>query len=243
MFLRVPITLALLPGGGPIIVLIIFLVRKSSSLREAVKFLIAYLLYNDGIQTVIVVAAIFASVELGMSSTNLILVILMIQFVAFAGAYSFSYLARLLGARNAILLSLVIWSGAVVYAYAGMQDETLLPDLGITRAELEFWILGFIIALVLGGSQALSRSLFAQMIPNNVEAEFFSFYEVSERGTSWMGTFIFGLANQMTGSLRVGVLSLIFFFLAGLIILPFVNVRQAMEQAAQESEEQLTLTG
>ncbi len=237
LFLRLPTTLALLPGLGPIAVLVIFLVRKSSSLPEAVKFLLAYLLYNDGIQTVIVVAAIFASEELGLSSTNLILVILMIQFVAFAGAYGFSYLARWLGARNAVLFSLVIWSAAVIYAFSGMRDFSPVAGLGISRAELEFWVLGFIIALVLGGSQALSRSLFAQMIPKAREAEFFSFYEVSERGTSWLGTFIFGLANQFFGSLRIGVLSLVFFFIAGLVLLPFVNVDKAMREAANAAAE------
>jgi len=84
---------------------------------------------------------------------------------------------------------------------------------------------------VLGGSQALSRSLFSQMVPKGQEAEFYAFYEVSERGTSWLGTFIFGLVNQVFGSMRIGILSLIFFFILGLIILPFVNVPKAMEEA------------
>ena len=100
---------------------------------------------------------------------------------------------------------------------------------------MEFWFLGFIIALVMGGSQALSRSLFAQMIPKDQEAEFYSFYEISERGTSWMGTFLFGLVNQLTGSLRLGIVSVIVFFLLGLILLPMVNVPKAMEQARQTS--------
>jgi len=83
----------------------------------------------------------------------------------------------------------------------------------------------------MGGSQAISRSLFAQMIPNGKEAEFYSFYEVSERGTSWTGPLIFGLANQIGGSLRYGILALIFYFIAGLIVLPFVNVHKAMADA------------
>jgi UMF1 family MFS transporter len=85
--------------------------------------------------------------------------------------------------------------------------------------------------MVMGGSQAISRSLFAQMIPSGKEAEFFSFYEVSERGTSWIGPLIFGLANQWFGSLRIAILSLIFFFIMGLIFLPFVNVKKAIEDA------------
>ncbi|MEJ5223433.1 MAG: MFS transporter, partial [Anaerolineales bacterium] len=98
---------------------------------------------------------------------------------------------------------------------------------GETRV-LQFWVLGFFIALVMGGSQAISRSLFAQMIPAGKEAEFYSFYEISERGTSWIGPLIFGLMNQLFGSLRPAILSLIFFFVAGLLILPFVNVQKAI---------------
>jgi len=85
-----------------------------------------------------------------------------------------------------------------------------------------------VIALVLGGSQAISRSLFAQLIPRGREAEFYSFYEVSDRGTSWIGPLVFGLANQIFLSLRPAILSLIFFFIAGLIALPFVNERKGM---------------
>jgi UMF1 family MFS transporter len=113
-----------------------------------------------------------------------------------------------------------------------MKNTAIIPALGIPQSEFEFWLLGFTIALVLGGSQALSRSLFSQMIPEDQEAEFFSFYEVSERGTSWMGTFIFGVVNQAFGSLRLGILSVIFFFLVGLVLLLFVNVDNAVEQAA-----------
>jgi UMF1 family MFS transporter len=234
ILLHVPVWLALLPALGPIAILVIFLWRKSRELPEAVKFLVAYLLYNDGIQTVIAVSAIFAAQELGMAATNRILVILMIQFVAFVGAYGFAYLARGLGARNAIILSLVVWSVVVIYAYAGMQSTAIV--LGMEQRELEFWLLAFVVALVLGGSQALSRSLFAQMIPRDQEAEFFSFYEISERGTSWLGTFIFGVVNQQFGSLRLGILSLIFFFVVGLALLPAVNVARAIGQGKLASK-------
>ena len=232
--LRVPIWLALLPAVGPIAVLVLFIIRKARTLPEAMKFLVAYLLYNDGIQTVIAVSAIFAVQELAFSSTNLILVILMIQFVAFIGALLFGRLAGRVGAKRAIILSLVIWSVVVIYAWGGLQSTAIV--LGMEQRQLEFWLLGFVIALVLGGSQALSRSLFAQMIPKDQEAEFYSFYEISERGTSWMGTFVFGVVNQMFGSLRIGILSVIFFFIMGLILLPLVNVALAMEQAKQASK-------
>lgn len=234
-----PIWLVLVPGAGPLAVLGIFLYRKSRTLSEAVRYLLAYLLYNDGIQAVIAISAIFAVQELGMASTNLILVILMIQFVAFGGAYLFSFIAGKMGTRNAIMVSLLVWSIAVIYAFAGMRSEIIVESFGITQAELEFWILGFVIALVLGGSQALSRSLFSQMIPKSQEAEFFGFYEVSERGTSWLGAFIFGLANQLTGSFRIAILSLIFFFIVGLVLLATVNVDKAIEQGEQASVAEL----
>lgn len=232
--LGLPVWLAMLPGLGPIAVMVIFIARKARTLPEAMKFLVAYLFYNDGIQTVIAVSAIFAAEELGFSSTNLILVILMIQFVAFLGALGFGRLAARIGAKRTILLSLVIWSAVVIYAALGMQNTAQVW--GMEQRQLEFWLLGFIIALVLGGSQALSRSLFAQMVPADQEAEFYSFYEISERGTSWMGTFVFGLVNQMFGSLRVGIVSVIVFFLVGLALLPLVNVPRAMAQSRQMPE-------
>jgi len=191
---------------------------------ETLKYLLAYFLYNDGIQTVIAVSATFAAAPLirgglELDQGTLTMVILMIQFVAFGGALFWGKLAGWVGAKRSILISLVIWAGVVTYAYGGMQGESRV---------LEFWILGAFIALVLGGSQAISRSLFAQMIPVGQEAEYYSFYEVSERGTSWVGPLIFGLTNQALGSLRPAILSLIFFFVMGLILLPFVNVEKAI---------------
>ena len=203
--------------------------REMKHFPETLKFLLAYFLYNDGIQTVIAVASTFAAAPLarggvGLPQDTLIALILMIQFVAFAGALFWGKLAHWIGSKQSIIVSLVIWSGVVIYAYGGLKGESRI---------IEFFILGIFIALVLGGSQAISRSLFAQMIPKGREAEFYSFYEVSERGTSWTGPLIFGLANQLFGSLRYGILALIFYFIAGLVILPFVNVKKAMQDVKQ----------
>lgn len=191
---------------------------------ETLKFLLAYFLYNDGIQTVIAVSATFAAAPLiqgglELGQETLTAVILMIQFVAFGGALLWGRLATWIGAKRSVIVSLVIWSGVVIYAYGGLQSDNVT---------LEFIVLGIFIALVMGGSQAISRSLFAQMIPAGKEAEYYSFYEVSERGTSWIGPLVFGLANQLFGSLRYGILSLIFFFVVGLILLPFVDVNKAI---------------
>ena len=205
--------------------------REMKNFPETLKYLLAYFLYNDGIQTVIAVSSTFAAAPLTrggieLPQDTLIAVILMIQFVAFFGALFWGRLAGWIGAKQSIIVSLVIWAGVVIYAYGGLQGESRVT---------EFFILGIFIALVMGGSQAISRSLFAQMIPPGKEAEFYSFYEVSERGTSWTGPLIFGLANQIFGSLRYGILSLIFYFIAGLIVLPFVNVQKAMEDVKEHS--------
>lgn len=214
-----------LPMFGPIVMLVIFLRNKARTLPETSKFLTSYLIYNDGIQTVIAISSIFAAAPLlrgGLELSNdiLIQVILIIQFVAFLGALFWGKLAKWIGAKQAIIVSLVIWTGVVIYAYGGMKGESRTT---------EFFILGVIIAVVLGGSQAISRSLFAQMIPKSKEAEYFSIYEISERGTSWLGPMIFGVANQVFGNIRIAILALILFFLVGLILLPFVNVNKAIE--------------
>ncbi|MCB9006616.1 MAG: MFS transporter [Ardenticatenaceae bacterium] len=187
-------------------------------------YLIAYLIYNDGIQTVIIVATAFAADELGVETSSLLLLVLIIQFVAFVGAFAFGFLARRIGAKRSIMLSLVIWSGLVIYAYAFLNNETQL------------FIIGVLVAIVLGGSQALSRSLFSQMIPADHEAEYFGFYEISERGTSWLGPLAFAAAVQLTGSQRIAIVSLIIFFVVGLILLSTVNVRKAMLDSGNDPE-------
>ena len=199
-------------------------IRELRNFPETIKYLVAYFLYNDGIQTVIAVSATFAAAPvlrggIELDQSTLTMVILMIQFVAFGGALFWGKLAKWVGAKRSILISLVIWAGVTIYAYFGLKGDSRI---------LQFWVLGFFIALVMGGSQAISRSLFAQMVPTGKEAEFFSFYEISERGTSWIGPMLFGLVNQLFGSLRPAILSLIFFFVMGLILLPFVNVKKAI---------------
>jgi MFS transporter, UMF1 family len=208
--------------------------REIRHYPHTLRYLLAYLFFNDGIQTVIVVSAIFAAEELGMEATSRILVILMIQIVAFGGAYFYGWLAGKIGTVRALISSLIIWSGAVIYAYLGMRSTAQV--LGMPQRELEFWLLGFVVAIVLGGSQALSRSLFSQMIPGGREAEFFSFYEVSERGTSWVGPFLFAVVNDIFSSLRSGILSVVILFIVGLGILLTVNVPRAISEAGHGPE-------
>jgi UMF1 family MFS transporter len=199
-------------------------IKEMKNFPETLKYLLAYFLYNDGIQTVIAVSSTFAAAPLirggvGMDQSTLIIVILMIQFMAFFGALLWGKLANWVGAKRSIIVSLVIWACVVIYAYFGLKGESRV---------LEFFIMGAFIALVMGGSQAISRSLYAQIIPSGKQAAYYSFYEISERGTSWIGPLLFGLVNQIFGSLRPAILSLIFFFVMGLIVLPFVNVKKAV---------------
>jgi len=189
---------------------------------ETLKYLIAYLIYNDGIQTVIVVSTLFAASELGAQADVLMMLILMIQFIAFFGALAFGWLAQRIGAKKSIIISLFIWAGIVIYAYAFLYEIWQL------------FLLGVFVALVMGGSQALSRSLYSQLIPRQNESEFFGFYEISERGTSWIGPLVFAAAVQFTGSSRVAILSVIIFFIVGLLLLFPVNVRKAMLDAGND---------
>ncbi|MES2765876.1 MAG: MFS transporter [Bacteroidota bacterium] len=182
-------------------------------------FLIAYLLYNDGIQTVIALAAQFGSEELHLDVGVLTTAILLVQFVAFFGSLLFKKIAQAISAKKAIILSLVIWIGTLVYAYAFIKTAT------------DFYILSAVIGLVLGGSQALSRSVFSQMVPLGRESEYFSFYEISDKGTSWIGSLLFGLSLQITNSYRMAILSLVILFVAGFLLLLKVNVEKAREES------------
>jgi MFS transporter, UMF1 family len=138
-----------------------------------------------------------------------------------AGALIFERLAYLIKTKNAIIVSLVIWAGIVMYAYQFLNS---VP---------EAWVMAAVIAIVLGGSQALSRSLFSRMIPPGKEASFFGLYEVSERGTSWMGPLLFSIVIARTGSYRLALLSLIFFFVVGLIVLWITDTDRGIREAAR----------
>jgi UMF1 family MFS transporter len=207
--------------------------RELLRLRYTLRYLIGYLTYNDGIQTVIGAAGVFLGQELfrsrGMETppSFLLSIFLMVQFVAFFGALLFERIAKWFGTKSAILISLVIWAGIVIYAYAMLSSVR------------EAWIMAGLIAIVLGGSQALSRSLFSRMIPAGREASFFGIYEVSERGTSWIGPLVFSIVVARTNSYRQAILSLIFFFVAGLLILLFTDTDRAVHESGNYLPEEI----
>ena len=187
------------------------------------RFLIAYLFFNDGIQTVISSSSLYGAEQLKFSQTQLFELILLVQFVAFGGALLFGRLAGRFGAWRTILGSLVAWVVIVALAF-------FVPE----RAFVPFVALGILIGIVLGGSQALSRSLFSQLVPRSREAEFFSFYQAMERGTSWFGTFLFGLVYQLTHNYRIAIVALVAFFVVGGAILRRVDVRQGILDAGNQ---------
>lgn len=201
--------------------------KELRRLPLTLRYLIAYLVYNDGIQTVIFASSAFLEQELfpGGNPAFLLKIFLFVQFIAVVGALLFERLAYLIKTKNAIIVSLVIWAGVVIYAYRFLDS---VP---------EAWIMAGVIAIVLGGSQALSRSLFSRMIPPGKEASFFGLYEVSDRGTSWMGPLLFSVVIARTGSYRQALLSLIFFFVVGLIVLAITNTDKAIQQASVPSTE------
>jgi UMF1 family MFS transporter len=195
--------------------------KELRRLPYSLKFLIVYLIYNDGIQTVIFASSVFLEQELfrGPNPTFLLSIFLVVQFVAVLGALLFERLAYIIKTKNAILVSLFLWACVVIYAY------------GFLHNTYQAWVMAIVIAIVLGGSQALSRSLFSRMIPAGREASFFGIYEVSERGTSWMGPLLFSIVVARTGSYRQALLSLIVFFVVGLVGLFFVDTDRAVHEA------------
>jgi UMF1 family MFS transporter len=194
-------------------------VRGMFEYPQTLTFLVAYLLFNDAVQAVIALAGQFGYDELKIPMNTLALVILLVQFEAFAGSFLFNWVANAIGTKPAIIVSLLIWTGALVSVYISIKTT------------LQFFIMAGVIAIVLGGTQALSRSLYSLMIPPGKQAEYFSVYEISDKGTSWMAPLFFGLALQFTKNYRLAILSLIVFFVAGLLVLLRVDVARATAEA------------
>ncbi|MEU7427117.1 MFS transporter [Streptomyces sp. NPDC040750] len=191
-------------------------------------FLLAYLVYNDGIQTVISQASVYGSQELGLGQSTLIGAVLMVQVLAVAGALAMGRLARAYGAKRTILGSLVAWTVTLAAGW-------FLP----AGAPVWFYVLACGIGLVLGGSQALSRSLFSHLVPPGKEAEYFAAYEMSDRGMSWLGPLLFGVTYQLTGSYRSAIVSLVVFFVIGFALLARVPVRRAIGEAGNAIPEKI----
>jgi MFS transporter, UMF1 family len=195
--------------------------RQLPTYPQTLTFLVGYLLYNDAIQAIIALSGQFGADEIKMPMGDLTLAILMVQFVAAIGAAVFNQVSARIGAKHTIMLALVCWSGILIYAYLGVKTSR------------EFFVMAGWVGLIMGGTQALSRSLYSLMIPRGCEAEYYSLYEVSDKGTSWMAPLIFGIVLQMTKSYRLAIFSLIAFFVLGFLVLSRVNVQRAAKEAAR----------
>ena len=191
-------------------------IKRLRAFPQLLLFLVAFLLYNDGVQTVISISSAFATETLELETSDVALAFLVVQIVAFIGALAFGWLAGRIGPKRAILFSLVLWTGVAYLGYR-LPDRSFLPFLGLAAS----------VGLVLGGTQALSRSLYGSMIPEEASAEFYGFYSVFSKFAAIWGPLLFGVVNQVTGSSRTAILSLIVLFALGFILLSMVDIDEA----------------
>jgi UMF1 family MFS transporter len=195
--------------------------RELRAHRDAGLLLLAFLIYNDAINTIIRMATTFGD-EIGISQASMIGTLVMVQFVGVPFAFAFGLLADRIGAKRAVLLALVVYALISVYAFA-------------LRTAAQFFVLGFLVGSVQGGAQGLSRSLFATMIPKHKAGEMFGFFGVFDRFGGAIGSFVFGVMLAATGSSRLGILTLVVFFATGALVLSRVDVERG-RRLAREAE-------
>jgi UMF1 family MFS transporter len=201
--------------------------KEIRKFKDLFIFLLAFFVYANGIGTIITMAVAFGT-NLGFSSTILIGTLLMVQFVAAPFSILFGKLPEKLGTKNTIFLSLFIYTGVSIIGF-------------FMTKEWHFLLLGFGVATVQGGSQALSRSLIGKMMPKSKSAEFYGFFSVSEKFNTVIGPAVFSLINQLTNNSRLAILSLVFYFLVGMAILSKVNIERGEAVAHEEDAHMLSV--
>ncbi|WP_299263173.1 MFS transporter [Halorientalis sp.] len=214
------------PVGSPIVAARTGLGRLRSTAgqvrqyRQVLLFLLAFWLYNDGISTIITLSAAYAT-DIGLGQSAVVGALVIVQFAGVPFAFGFGSLADRIGAKPAISLGLVVYIGIAICGYF------------MTEA-WHFFALAVLVATVQGGTQALSRSLYGSMVPADRTSEFYSFYNVSSKFASIVGPLLFSVIGQVTGSTRLGILSLLVLFGGGLILLARVDVEagRTVAQAA-----------
>jgi UMF1 family MFS transporter len=192
-------------------------VRALRRMPDAWRFLIAFVLYNDAINTIIRMATVYGT-QLGLGQSSLIAAILVVQFAGIPFAFAFGWLAGKVGAKRSILGALAVYGVISAIAYG-------------LRTERDFWILAILVATVQGGAQALSRSLYASLVPASRSGEFFGLFSVFSRFGGMMGPLAMALVTKLTGSNRLGIVSVVVFFAAGAAMLLRVNVDRGRDQA------------
>jgi UMF1 family MFS transporter len=190
--------------------------RRLLGFPQLLLFVVAFMLYNDGVQTTINVSAAYAGGTLDLDITIIIVAFLIVQFIAYFGALGFAILSDRLGIKRALMISLSVWTAVAIGAFR-------LPS----RSPVPFLLLAAVIGFVLGGTQALSRSLYGSMIPEEASAEFYGFYSVFSKFSAIWGPFLFAFIGEATGSSRNAILSLILFFGVGALLLGRVDIAEA----------------
>ncbi|MFP3914654.1 MAG: MFS transporter [Actinomycetota bacterium] len=191
-------------------------VRRLIRFPHLLLFVVAFILYNDGVQTTINISSAYAGGTLDLPITIIILAFLIVQFIAYFGALGFGHLSYRVGIKAALLISLTVWTLVAVAAF-------FLP----VGQALPFLAVAVVIGFVLGGVQALSRSLYGSMIPAEASAEFYGFYSVFSKFSAIWGPFLFAFIGSVTGSSRYAILSLVAFFTLGALLLARVDVEKA----------------
>jgi MFS transporter, UMF1 family len=202
--------------------------RELREYKQAFLMMLAFTIYNDGIQTIIKMASVYGT-ELKIDQSQLIAAILLVQFIGIPAAFAFGALAGKLGAKRSIFLGLLVYTGICIFGY-------------FLRTARDFWILAVVVGLVQGGTQALSRSLFATLVPKHKSGEFFGFFSVFEKFGGILGPLAFAVASQLAGSSRVAILSVVAFFVLGAWLLTLVD-EKAGAAAARAADEATIHTG
>lgn len=189
--------------------------------KQLLIFLLAFWMYNDGISTIIKMATIYGR-DIGIDGNSLIVALLITQFVGIPCTFFFGWLASKITAKKALSISLYAYTGIVLLGY-------------FMTTALHFYLLAICVGVVQGGAQSLSRSIYGRMVPEHKHAEFFGFYGISSKFAAIFGPFLFGLVGQLSGSSRYGIISLLVFFIGGILLLKFVNIEKGIADAARQN--------
>jgi UMF1 family MFS transporter len=184
------------------------------------RFLASFFIYSMGVNTVMLLAPIFAESEIGFEADQMILLVIILQLLAVVGAYFFAFLSRIKGNKFAIGIILIIWAVICIFSY-------------LLHKQISFYIMGGIIGVVMGAIQSLSRSTYSKLIPTETidTASYFSFYDISEKLAIVVGTFAYGYIEQVTGNMRYSMISMALFFIIGFVILqtvPFSDTKKEL---------------
>lgn len=193
-------------------------IKNMKSYPQLIKFILSYFIYNDGIATVIVFAAIYGQKRFGMSPNDMLMYFIYAQFTSILGSAVFGWLTDRKGTKTSLSISILVWIAVVVWAF-------------FCRSANEYYLVGLLAGLAIGSSQANSRTMLSQLTPIEKQAEFFGFYTLTGRLSSIIGPILYGWISYKTGDIRYAILSLLFFFVAGWILLQFVDEKQGIKDA------------